>query len=347
MQASDAPIVIATRGSALALAQTHGIAAACRAAFPSLRFEIKIIKTTGDKLQAVPANAPGPAAKGLFTKELEMALLQGDADLAVHSLKDLPTDLPDGLKLAAVTQREDVRDVLIYRDARFCRQALNGNPTKPVGSRKEMRGLKPGAALQDFPREAILATSSTRRQAQLLALRPDLNVIPIRGNVGTRLRKMSEMAELDGIVLAAAGLNRLRIRISPDGKLFAEESVASAIAVPQGLLGRFLSLEEMLPCVGQGAIGIEARERDERTDAVCLKLDDAETHACVEAERSFLRAMGGGCLSPVAAHAELRSGELQIRGVSFQDGTARKAEARGSPADASELGVRLAGQLRG
>ena len=349
MPSDERPIVIATRGSALALAQSKGITDACRAAFPRLQVEIKIIKTTGDKLQSVPANAPGqPTVKGLFTKELEVALLNAEADIAVHSLKDLPTELPEGLTLAAATKREDVRDVLIYRDASWARMPANASSDSSVSSAgsENWPALKPQAVLRNFPRGAVIATSSTRRQAQLLALRPDLKVIPTRGNVGTRLRKLAERAEFDGLILAAAGLNRLGIRVWSDGRLSPDENSKTAVAVSKGLLATHLALEEMLPCVGQGAIGIEARDGDERVAAICRRLNDLETFACVTAERAFLRAMGGGCLSPVAALAEIMGNEMRIRGVSFQDGTARKGEIKGVPADAVKLGERLAADLR-
>src|SRR5882757_1335331 len=164
---AEKPIIICTRGSALALAQSNMIAAQCRAAFPELKFKLQIIKTTGDKLQKASMAKTDPSLpKGLFTKELEVAMLNGEADLAVHSLKDLPTELPDGLILAATPPREDVRDVLIYR--------------------------APGG--------------STRRKQSLLALRPDLNIVEIRGNVATRMQKVADKAEVDATILALAGL---------------------------------------------------------------------------------------------------------------------------------------------
>src|SRR5664279_527413 len=169
--ASERPIIICTRGSALALAQANLIAAQCRETFPKLRFELKIIKTTGDKLQKASMAKVGESLpKGLFTKELEVALVKGQADLAVHSLKDLPTDLPAGLILAATPQREDVRDVLLYR--------------RPGSSR---RGFPPHLKLKDLPPGATVATSSTRRKMSLLAGRPDLNLVDLRGNVATRM----------------------------------------------------------------------------------------------------------------------------------------------------------------
>ncbi len=289
------PFIIATRGSALALAQADAILAQCRAAFPKAGFQIKIIKTTGDKLQTASlANANLP--KGLFTKELEVALLNGEADLAVHSLKDLPTDLPAGLTLGAASKRADARDVLIYRDAAFCKS------TSPQPAR---RGFKPHLTMIGLPAGATLATSSTRRSAQALERRPDLKVVPIRGNVPTRLKKLAEQPEIDAIILAAAGLERLHYDIQPDGRLTGAAKPSSGIGepgpLPEGLLATRLELDEMLPCVGQGAIGIEIREGDQRVAALCEQLNDSDTLACVTAERAFLKAMrrlptGRGCL---------------------------------------------------
>jgi hydroxymethylbilane synthase len=340
MPPNDYPIFLATRGSALAMVQTNLVQGLCRALFPQLRFEIKIIKTTGDKLQTAPPDLPGmPGTKGLFTKELEVALLNGEADLAVHSLKDLPTELPDGLDLRAVLPRADVRDVLIYRDA----SAL---PAGRSALSPGQRGLSPGATLKDFPTGALIATSSTRRQAQLLAVRPDLKVGPIRGNVGTRLQKLTEQAELDGLVLAAAGLNRLRFSISDDGRLCAPPDDGGKAHTLSGLLATFLSVDEMIPCVGQGAIGLEGRKSDDRMQPIFAQLNDTATWSCVTAERAFLHAMGGGCLSPVAAHAQLAGGQLRMRAVSFRQSPARRTERSAPVASALELGAQTAQELK-
>ena len=182
--ASPPTLIIASRGSALALAQANLVLTECRAAFPGERFEIKVIKTTGDKLQSASL-AGGDLPKGLFTKEIEEALLAREADLAVHSLKDLPTELPPGLKLGAVSRRADVRDVLIYRDQDY--QIARLDHTRPVNQSR--RSFRPALTLQALPHGATLATSSTRRNAQALEARPDLRMVPIRGNVGTRLKK--------------------------------------------------------------------------------------------------------------------------------------------------------------
>lgn len=318
------PIRIATRGSALALAQTHLILAQCRQAFPELKFDFQIIKTTGDKLQTVSMAKTDPSLpKGLFTKELEVALLNGQADLAVHSLKDLPTELPPGLVLAATPQRADVRDVLIYR----------------AEGMREFRGFKAHTQLKDFPPGAIIATSSTRRKAQLLVARPDLNVVEIRGNVATRMTKVAERAELDATVLACAGINRLNFTITPAGELQGE-------GIPAGLFATVLPVEMMLPCVGQAAIGIEIRANDERLARICARLNHPETFHCVMAERAFLRGMGGGCLSPVAAYAQIAGREISMSAVSFRDGPARRATGSRAVADAVALGEELAAALR-
>lgn len=321
-------VVIATRGSALALAQANMIAAQCRAAFPQLAFELKIIKTTGDKLQKASMAKNDPSLpKGLFTKELEIALLKGEADLAVHSLKDLPTELPAGLQLTATPQRADVRDVLVYRD-------VSG-----ASARSGRRGFPPHTALRDFPQGATIATSSTRRKAQVLTLRPDLNIVEIRGNVATRMKKVAEHAELDATILALAGISRLKFTIYPDSRLAGD-------GVPEGLLATVLDVEVMLPCVGQAAIGIETRCGDERANRICDSLNHKDTFLAVTAERAFLAGMGGGCQSPVAAYARVIHGEIQMSAVSFRDGPARRGQASRPLAEAAQLGEQIAVALK-
>jgi hydroxymethylbilane synthase len=328
MPDTERPIIIATRGSALALAQSNAVAAQCRAAFPQLKFEIKIIKTTGDRLQTASLANPDPSLpKGLFTKELEIALLENVADLAVHSLKDLPVDLPDGLVLGAVGKRADVRDVLIYRSTEAARRGAG-------------RGFPANASLTDFPPGTVIATSSTRRRAQLLAARPDLKVVEMRGNVPTRVQKLAGQPELDVIVLAAAGLVRLGYEIQPDGRLTGD-------GIPDGILAVCLEPEVMLPAVGQGAIGIETRDHDARVEEICARLDDTETHACVLAERAFLRGMGGGCQSPVGAFAEVKESQIRLRAVSFIGRVVRRGEASRPVAEAERLGQELAAKIRG
>lgn len=325
----------------MALAQANSILAQCRAAFPGLRFELKIIKTSGDKLQTASLAQPGKSLpKGLFTKELEIALLKQRADLAVHSLKDLPTELPTGLKLGAVGKRADVRDVVIFRDAEFLKQiAETPNPAERASGHSKGRGLKPNATLADFPRGATVATSSPRRKAQLLVHRPDFNVVEIRGNVPTRLQKLADQPELDAVILAAAGLGRLGYTFGVNGQLAGD-------AIPTGLLAMRLEPELMLPAPGQGAVGIEIRENDERIDRICERLNHPNTQQCVLAERAFLHAMGGGCQSPVAAYGEVVREQIRLRAVSFQSGPARQGEARRPVGEAVQLGEELAAQLK-
>jgi hydroxymethylbilane synthase len=287
--------------------------------------------------------------KGLFTKELEVALLKNRADLAVHSLKDLPTDLPAGLILAATPKRADVRDALIYRSAEYLTQ---NNLSRRSGAKTEtrktdewspgqsqLRGFGPRLKLKDFPKSTIIATSSTRRKEQLLAARPDLNVVEIRGNITTRLQKVAERGELDATVLALAGLTRLNFLVTPEGKLEGD-------AVPDGLLATILDVDVMLPCVGQGAIGIEIRADDERITKICERLNHFNTFQCVTAERAFLRAMGGGCQSPVAACAEIAGDKIFMRAASFRASLAKHIEGKRPIAEAAMLGEELAAQLK-
>lgn len=311
-------IRIATRGSALALAQANIVWELCRKIAPDDECEIKIIKTTGDKLQTASL-ADSNLPKGLFTKELEVALANNEADLAVHSLKDLPTELPAGLALGAVLEREDVRDVLLCRkDSPFARADFR---------------------IRDLPQGGTVATSSTRRAAQLRDHRPDLKIVPIRGNVPTRLRKLAQQSEIDAIILAAAGLVRLQMHPTANGTLTGPDEV-----VAPGLLAAFVPLEEMLPCVGQAAIGIETRAGDQRIADLCAKLNHIDTFRATTAERAFLRGMGGGCQLAVAAFAESHDAEIKMRVVSFLTGTSRQAEGVGT--NPEKLGHDLASKLK-
>ena len=270
-----------------------------------------------------------------------MALLKHRADLAVHSLKDLPTELPDGPEARRGGKRADVRDVLIYRDANYLRVAeAEKESTERRPGQSTRRGFKPGLAVKDLPAGAVVATSSTRRKAQLLTLNPGLKVPDIRGNVATRMQKVAERAELDATVLALAGMNRLNFHITPEGRLQGE-------AVPDGLLAVVLDTDAMLPCVGQGAVGIEVRTDDERIAAICERLNHIDTLQCVVAERAFLAAMGGGCQSPVAAYAEVVGGRLEMRALSFTHGPVRRAQAKRPVKEAVELGQQMAAELKG
>jgi len=336
----EKPIIICTRGSALALAQSNMIAAECRRIFPHERFELKIIKTTGDKLQKASMAKNDPALpKGLFTKELEVALADGQADIAVHSLKDLPTELPMGLVLAATPKREDVRDVLIYRDAEYFANPENHQKVGRTPIQATLKGLQPHTSRKDFPKGATIATSSTRRKAQLLIARPDLNIVEIRGNVSTRMQKVADRAELDGTVLALAGITRLNFTISQDGRLHGD-------AVPDGILASVLDLDVMLPAVGQGAIGIEIRAEDKRIAKICEGLNHFHTFQTVTAERAFLSGMGGGCQSPVAAYGEIQDNKICLRAISFANGPMKRAEGTRPIKEAAELGQQLAKELK-
>jgi hydroxymethylbilane synthase len=195
-------------------------------------------------------------------------------------------------------------------------------------------------AIGDLPAGAVVATSSTRRKAQLLTLNPGLKVPDIRGNVLTRLQKLAERAELDATVLALAGMTRLNYRITPAGRLEGE-------GVPDGLLATILDTEVMLPCVGQGAVGIEVREGDERIAAICEGLNHFDTRQCVIAERAFLAGMGGGCQSPVAAYAKVVGTQIEMRALSFASGPLRRARAKRPIKEAAELGQQLAAELKG
>jgi len=341
MASKELAIIIATRGSALALAQANAVLEQCGTAFPKLNFELKIIKTTGDKLQTASLAKEGTELpKGLFTKELEVALLKREADLAVHSLKDLPTELPPGLKLGAVGQRADVRDVLIYRDSAHLEAAeANQDSAERTPGQSKRRGFKGKLNVKELPAGTVVATSSTRRKAQLLTHNPNLKVPDIRGNVGTRLQKLADRAEIDATVLALAGITRLNITISEDGRLRGN-------GVPEGLMATILDTDVMLPCVGQGAVGIEVREQDERIATICQRLNDFNTLQCVTAERAFLAAMGGGCQSPVAAYAEISGDKLYMRALSFTHGPVRGAEAKQSLKEPVELGQQLAAKLK-
>jgi hydroxymethylbilane synthase len=330
----------------LALAQAYGVLALCRRAFPRAAFKIRIIKTTGDKLQTASlSRLARELPKGLFTKELELALLKGEADLAVHSLKDLPTELPAGLKLGAVCERADVRDLLIYRD-----RGLEGRELGVASARARApggagcsRGFGPGLTIRGLPEGAVVATSSTRREAQLKALRPDLRIVPIRGNVGTRLQKIRDQPGWDATVMAAAGLARLGVKRMPDGRLRLGQPPHPDVHPPpalllSGLLASPLELDEMVPCVGQAAVGLEIRERDERLEALCRVLNHRSTWHCVTAERVFLQTMGGGCQSPVAALSWIVGRRIHLRAVSYRTQPSCRTDLSGPVSKAAALG---------
>jgi hydroxymethylbilane synthase len=298
---SSATIVatIGTRGSPLALAQANEVRrrlATAQGVDPE-RFAIQVIKTSGDAIQDRPLYEAG--GKGLFTKEIEQALLAGTIDLAVHSAKDVPTFLPDGLWLSSWLPREDPRDVFISFKAK---------------------------TLRDLPAGAIVGSSSPRRRALVLKLRPDLKLVSIRGNVETRLRKL-ENGDADATILALAGLKRLGL-----------QDKATAIFDPH----------EFLPAAGQGAIAIETRRDDERLNALVAAIGDKDTEAAVAAERGFLALLDGSCRTPIAAHAIVDGERIRFRGliVSPDGREAYEAERDGLRSEAAMLGADAAREVR-
>lgn len=318
---TDRPLIIASRGSALALTQSHHVKDRFQALVPDLEVKIQIFKTEGDKLQSkAPHEIPDKLPKGLFTKELERALLENEADLAVHSLKDLPTVLPDGLKLAAVSPREDVREVLLTKEP----LELAPNQENPL------------AALKDGAR---IGTGSPRRQAFLHLAKASLQSEGIRGNVATRIRKLAEQESLDGIILAAAGLRRLGYHLE-DGKLLSGEDL------PDSIFATILPISAMVPSVGQAALGLETRSDDPWIQGFCDQFNDSETQLCVEVERAFLEAMGGGCLAPVAAVATIREGVLKIVAANVADQQCRLETVETAPENGVSLARELADKLR-
>jgi hydroxymethylbilane synthase len=295
---------LATRGSDLALTQTREVARLLREAHPGVQVSEVVIRTTGDRDK--DADLSQSAEPGLFTKELEAALLDNRADAAVHSLKDLPTTQPDGLKIAAVLPRADSADVLVA--------------SEPGG----LDALQSGARV---------GTGSPRRKAMLLAARPDLSAVSIRGNVPTRLGKLAS-GEYDAIILAAAGLSRLGYEFSGPMKL-GERTLYAA------------PLEDFLPAPGQGAIAVEVRAGDDFATGIFAALHDEGTDAAVRAEREVLRASGGGCHMALGAKAQFAGGELHLEAVMFDDagGSPRYASAHGG--DPETLGREVAAKLHG
>jgi hydroxymethylbilane synthase len=343
---ADSTVVIATRGSPLALAQARGVLADLEAAFPDRVFRLEIVRTTGDRLQLGPATPGDPAPeKGLFTKELEAALLGGAAHVAVHSLKDLPTELPEGLVIGAVPPRADVRDVLLYRDGARVAAARDAGAEWRPGA-KVRTGFPAGTTPEDLPEGAVVATGSPRRAAILRSIRADLTIVPIRGNVGTRLARLMDDDAVDATLLAAAGLVRLGLDIGPRGELRIDPRLPAAIRAgiappPAGILATLLEPEEMLPAVGQGALALEIRADDADTAALVSVLEHGNTRRAITAERAFLRATGGGCASAVAAYGRVLGHRVHLRGILFRDGMARAVEGAAPVRDAEALGGEL------
>ena len=290
-------IRVGTRGSPLALIQTRLVTDAITAYTAGTQAEVVIVRTEGDRNRQDSLVVLG--GRGVFVRDIEDRLLAGEFDLAVHSLKDLPTTQPEGLVLAAIPARGDVRDALVSRG---------------------------GQPLAELPAGAVVGSSSQRRSAQVLALRPDLVVQSIRGNVETRLRKLDE-GLYDAIVLAAAGLERMRLA---------------------GRITESFSMDQMLPAVGQGALAIECRADDARTRALLAPLEDGPTRAAVSAERAFLRGLGGGCTLPIGAYAEpAANGSITLRGLIAQPDGRRivRGMLSGTVAEAETMGAQLAERL--
>jgi hydroxymethylbilane synthase len=289
---------IGTRGSQLALFQANWVKDQLVQAHPDLKVTLIKIKTTGDKIQDVPLAKIG--GKGLFVKEIEESLIQKKIDLAVHSIKDVPTEFPEGLHLSVITKREDPRDVFISRD---------------------------GRTLKDLPQGAKIGTSSLRRQVQLLHFRNDFELIPLRGNLDTRLKKLKTM-NLDGIVLALAGVKRLGL----------EERITEIIP-----------LEVSLPAIGQGALGIETRMNGQEVEDQIRFLNDRDSSIAITAERAFLKKLEGGCQVPIAAYARPVGTALQVDGlVGAIDGKRLiRHYVEGSIENAESLGIELAEILLG
>ena len=300
MTQSGTPILrIGTRGSPLALVQAHSVRAqlALNLGTNKDSIEIVVIRTSGDAIQDRPLSEVG--GKGLFTKEIEEALLGNRVDIAVHSAKDMPTMSQPGLTLAACLEREDPRDAFISRSAR---------------------------SLMDLPRGATMGTASLRRQAITMAIRPDLRVVPLRGNVETRLRKL-DSGEFDGTLLAMAGLKRLGLT---------EHAT------------HVMSVEEFLPAVAQGAIGLEARTDDKRTRDILARIDHADTSIAVSCERAFLAELDGSCKTPIAGHATLQGNTLHFRGLIARPdgGAAHDIAGNGHLRDAVQIGEEAGRELK-
>lgn len=290
-------LILGTRGSELALWQAKFVKGELEKNNKNLQVEIKVINTKGDKILDVALSKIGD--KGLFTKELEIKLLNNEIDIAVHSLKDLQTEIPKGLKLAAVTKRHNVEDVLISKKKK-----------ETIFSLKE---------------NATVATGSLRRRSQLKHLRPDINVVELRGNVPTRIKKFTEN-NWDAIILARAGVERLKL---------------------QKYISSIIPIDQILPAVGQGALGIEINSKNIFAEKIVKSIHDENTYCAVIAERALLKKLEGGCQVPIGAFAEVKSNGLYLEGlVASLDGSISfKGKIKGKKSDAEKLGVNLAIEL--
>lgn len=287
-------IVVGTRGSKLALIQTNWVIAQLQRNYPSVEFETKIIKTKGDIIQNVSLDKIGD--KGLFVKEIEQQLLNGDIDMAVHSMKDMPSSLPRGLKFTGIPKREDPRDVLVLKEGY--------------------------TSLDDLPQGAKVGTGSKRRKYQLLKYRPDLNIVPIRGNIDTRIKKIDD-ENLDAVVLAASGLLRAG---------FKEK------------IGYYIPKEIMIPAPAQGALAIEIRENSTEVENIVNSLSHKETEIQVAAERGFLDGINGSCHIPIGAYCNVDGENINLVGLfGNEDGTKIVTKTiEGKASNAREVGLELA-----
>ena len=287
-------LVVGTRGSNLALVQTNWVVEQLKKNNPNIEFEIKIIKTKGDLIKDLPLDKIGD--KGLFVKEIEKSLLDKEIDMAVHSMKDMPSYLPEGLKFAHSPRREDPRDALIFRE-----------------------GYK---TLEDLPQGAKIGTGSKRRKYQLLKHRPDLEIVPIRGNIETRIKKI-ETENLDGVVLAASGLRRAGL----------EEKI-----------DYYIPTDIMLPAPAQGILALEIREDDKETEKIIDSIKDNITKVQIDAERGFLIGVNGSCHIPMGAYCEVDGEKITLTGL-YGDGDGKKIviqSKEGTLADAQKIGYELA-----
>ena len=287
-------LVVGTRGSNLALVQTNWVVDQLKKENPEVEFEVKIIKTKGDLIKDLPLDKIGD--KGLFVKEIEKSLLDGEIDMAVHSMKDMPSYLPEGLKFAHSPKREDPRDALIFKE-----------------------GYK---SLDDLPQGARIGTGSKRRKYQLLKHRPDLEIVPIRGNIETRIKKI-ETEKLDGVVLAASGLRRAGL----DDKI-----------------DYYIPTDIMLPAPAQGILALEIREDDKETEKIIDSIKDDITKIQIDAERGFLIGVNGSCHIPMGAYCEIEGEKITLTGL-YGDGEGKKIVVQsqvGTQADAPKIGYELA-----
>ena len=312
-------IVLGTRGSALALAQTKMVKAALEAVAPGIVVEVRIIHTVGDKRPDLKlsefSTGSEPVDKGIFTKELEIALESGEVDAAVHSLKDVPTELDPGFEITAVLPRAPIEDVLVSKN--------------------------PGG-IEALPNRALVATSSVRRARQLRWLRPDLQLTEIRGNVGTRLRKVAESNEVQATMLARAGLVRLGLM----------EGDAGSEILPEwpGLCPAILAANEFLPAASQGAVGIEIAGAGDHVRAALGRISDSATMACVTAERQFLHLLQAGCQTPVGLCSTIDGHELHVQAIVFDDNDEqaepKRATVRGDKEAPKAVAAQLFAELR-